>query len=201
MFAVGGALDLHRGEEPAIESFSLAAVLRILLGDAQRLAVLVVVGGPPVRGHGVVVRLAAVGVGAAEELVRRKRPQAVKVCTGPVVRQVYPSLHRDTVAILGKSVCVSQIPLSRAAAPLTSLARACTTRAPPPTTAHHNDKHTMAQHSNTKGVTGNGTVILPGLHTHSLQVETKNQSREEVKDAPRRAACLAHRYLTVTTVL
>ena len=67
--AVGGALDLHRGEEPAIESFSLAAVLRILLGDEQRMAVLVVVGGPPVRGHGVVERLAAVGVGAVEELV------------------------------------------------------------------------------------------------------------------------------------
>ena len=93
MFAVGGALDLHRGEEPAIETRSLA---KILLGDAQRLAVLVVVGGPPVRGHGVVVRLAAVGVGAAEELVRRKRLQAVKLSAGWDVRQVSLRLHRDT---------------------------------------------------------------------------------------------------------
>ena len=57
--AVGGAVDLHRGEEPAIKTRRLVV---ILLGDAQRLAVLVVVRGPPVRGHSVVEQFAAVGV-------------------------------------------------------------------------------------------------------------------------------------------
>jgi len=63
------ALDLHRGEEPAIETRRLVVIFE---KDTQhRLAVLVVLGGPPVRGHGVVERLGAVGVSAVEELVRR----------------------------------------------------------------------------------------------------------------------------------
>ena len=52
-------VDLHRGEEPAIKTRRFVV---ILLGDAQRLAVLVVVRGPPVRGHSVVEQFAAVGV-------------------------------------------------------------------------------------------------------------------------------------------
>jgi len=39
--AVGGPLDLHRGEEPAIETRRLVL---ILLGDPQRLAVLFAIG-------------------------------------------------------------------------------------------------------------------------------------------------------------
>ena len=71
----------------------------IFAKDTQRLAVLVVLGGPPVRGHGVVERLAALGVSAVEERVRRKRLQIVGVSIGRVVRQVSPSLQRDTLAI------------------------------------------------------------------------------------------------------
>ena len=60
MFALLEAPLICTGcEEPAIKTRRLVV---ILLGDAQRPAVLVVVRGPPVRGHSVVEQLAAVGV-------------------------------------------------------------------------------------------------------------------------------------------
>ena len=84
---------------PSVKSVGLAIVCRIGLRDAKRLAVLVVVGRPPVRRHGVVQRLASVGVAAVEELVRRKRLQRIKESAGRVVRQVSPSLHRHALPI------------------------------------------------------------------------------------------------------
>ena len=91
--AVGGAVDLHRGEEPAIKTRRLVVETHnarpFWLSSVDHLCEVTVLSS----------NLPPLAFGAVEELVRRKRLQLAGVSIGRVVRHVSPSLHRDTLAI------------------------------------------------------------------------------------------------------